>query len=82
MARTASRSALHLLGMALKCQQAAAVMDVNRYELEREILPPDWKEAVDLVIELLDYWADESSDMQRLNRIFKELMDSYEGFRR
>jgi hypothetical protein len=29
---------------------------------------------------LLEYWADESSDMKRLSHILKELMRSYESF--
>lgn len=80
MMRSCSRSALHLLGMALKCQQAAAVMKINRKDLETEVLPRDWKEAVEQVIDLLDYWADESSDMKRLSHILKELMRSFESF--
>jgi hypothetical protein len=80
MMRSCSRSALHLLGMALKCQQAAAVMSINRKDLETKVLPPRWKEAVEQVAELLDYWADESSDMKRLSHVLKELMHSFESF--
>jgi hypothetical protein len=80
MMRSCSRSALHLLGMALKCQQAAAIMKVSQKDLEIEVLPLDWKEVVEQVIDLLGYWADESSDMKRLSNILKELMRSYESF--
>jgi hypothetical protein len=80
MMRSCSRSALHLLGMALKCQQAAAIMKVSQTDLEIEVLPLDWKEVVEQVIDLLGYWADESSDMKRLSNILKELMRSYESF--
>lgn len=80
MMRSCSRSALHLLGMALKYQQAAAIMKVSQKDLEIEVLPLDWKEAVEQVIDLLEYWADESSDMKRLSNILKELMRSYESF--
>jgi hypothetical protein len=76
MARSASRSGLHLLGMALKCQEAATVLGLSYSELEGEVLPDDWREAVELVIELLDYWGDESFDLNRLAHIFKELMRS------
>jgi hypothetical protein len=80
MMRSCSRSALHLLGMALKCQKTAAVMEISRKDLEAEMLPLHWKEAVEQVVELLEYWADESSDMKRLSHILKELMRSYESF--
>jgi hypothetical protein len=78
MIRTAARSALHLVGMALKCQQAATIMNLNRQELESEVLPADWSEAVDLIIDLLDYWAHESVDLERLARIFRGLVQSYD----
>ncbi len=79
MMRSCSRSALHLLGIALKCQQAATAMKIDRQDLEREVLPPQWKEAVVQVVELLDYWADESRDIKRLSSILKELMHSCES---
>jgi hypothetical protein len=79
MMRSCSRSALHLLGMALKCHQAATAMKMDRQVLEQEVLPPQWKEAVVQVVELLDYWAEESGDIKRLSSILKELMHSYES---
>jgi hypothetical protein len=77
MMRTCSRSALHLMGMALKCQQAAEVLHVDYQTLEQEMLPSNWREAVIQVIELLDYWAEESQDLERLSSILKELMHAY-----
>ena len=65
------------MGMALKCQQAAEVLHVDYQTLDQEMLPSNWREAVVQVIELLDYWADESQDIERLSNILKELMHSY-----
>lgn len=79
MGRSAGRSALHLIGMALKCQQAATVVQISRHELELQLLPADWREAVELVIQHMDYWSDESKDMKRLSYIFKELLNCYDN---
>lgn len=80
-ARSCARSALHLVGMALKCQKAAELTNLSENDLQREMLPHDWEEAVELVIDLLDYWSDESTDMKRLSNILKELMRCYEDCR-
>jgi len=78
MLRSCSRSALQLLGMALKCYFEAQVRGIDQKDLEREMLPPRWKGAVTSVREVLDYWADESIDVKRLSTIFAELMYIYE----
>jgi hypothetical protein len=80
-ARSCARSALHLVGMALKCQKAAELTNSSGHDLQREMLPHDWEEAVELVIDLLDYWSDESTDMKRLSNILKELMRCHEESR-
>jgi hypothetical protein len=77
MVRSCSRSALQLMGMALKCQRAAAVLHIDCRTLEQEMLPQQWRDAVIQVLELLDFWADESPDIDRLSNILKELMHSY-----
>ena len=79
MARSTGRSALHLAGMALKCKQAAAEILPDLHDLESQLLPPDWKEAVELVIDLMDYWADESIDLKRFGTILRELLHCYES---
>ena len=79
MARSAGRSALHLVGVALKCRQAAVTNLSDLRGLESQLLPSDWKEAVESVIELMDYWADESVDMKRFGTILKELLRCYGG---
>jgi hypothetical protein len=56
-ARNCARSALHLVGMALKCEKAAQLTNSSGYELRRKMLPHDWAEAVELVIDLLNYWS-------------------------
>jgi hypothetical protein len=80
-ARSCARSALHLVGMALKCQNAAELTASRKNELQREMLPHDWEHAVELVIDLLNYWSDESTDMKRLSIILKELIRCHEKFR-
>jgi hypothetical protein len=76
--RSCSRSALQLLGMALKCQLEARARGTSQQQLEREMLPPRWQEAVASVCEALEYWGDESTDMKRLRGIFSDLMYTYE----
>jgi len=78
MLRSCSRSALQLLGMALKCRFEAQAGETNQQDLERKMLPPRWQDAVTSVREMLDYWADESIDVKRLKTIFAELMQIYE----
>jgi hypothetical protein len=76
--RSASRSALQLLGMAIKCQLEAEARGMETLELESWFLPNRWREAVTAVSELLEYWSDESSDVERLNTVLKELTYYYE----
>ena len=53
--QSASRSALQLLGMAIKCRLEAEAGDLDRRELETCFLPDRWKEAVKAVYEMLEY---------------------------
>lgn len=80
-ARNCARSALHLVGMALKCENVAELTGSSYYDFSREMLPHGWEEAVELVIDMLDYWSEESSDMKHLSDILKELMKCYEDSR-
>jgi hypothetical protein len=76
--RSASRSAVQLLGMAIKCQLEGQTGGVARKELESLFLPDRWWEAVHMVSEMLEYWSDESSDVERLSFVLKELVRQYE----
>lgn len=76
--RSASRSALQLLGMAIKCQMESASRGLSRPELEACFLPERWWEAVQMVAEFLEYWSDEASDVERLSFVLKELIQRYQ----
>jgi hypothetical protein len=76
--RSASRSALQLLGMAIKCQTESGTRGLARQELEAWFLPDRWWEAVQMVLELLEYWSDEASDVERLGFVLKGLIQRYQ----
>jgi hypothetical protein len=78
--RCCSRSALQLLGMACKCHLDGA----HKYgeDLERQLLPPGWKDAVQLVLTSVEYWSAECADIQRMWRILSELLRVYQTLSR
>jgi hypothetical protein len=76
--RSASRSALQLLGMAIRCQVEGGTRGLARQELEAWFLPDRWWEAVQMVSKFLEYWSNEARDVERLSVVLKELIRHYQ----
>ena len=79
MARTCSRSSLLLLAMALRCKAEARSTGVSAMELEEMMLPERWRKAVEMTVETLTFWADESNDLSRMNDLLRDLLRIYES---
>jgi hypothetical protein len=79
MLRSCARSGLHLLAMAMQCRWEADLGKIHREDLERAVLPPTWRELIHELSSILEYWSDESNDLNSLNNIFRGLMGVYEG---
>ncbi|RDW73246.1 hypothetical protein BP6252_07153 [Coleophoma cylindrospora] len=77
MLRSVTRCSFHILGVALNCNAVAESRE-HQQSLEDRILPQKWKSFLAEVRMMLEYWSDENNDVKALDRIFKELLSSYE----
>ncbi|KAH8649797.1 hypothetical protein BX600DRAFT_441899 [Xylariales sp. PMI_506] len=66
MIRSCTRSCLHLL---------AVVFRATNERVIRALLPGGWKEAVASILQLIDYWKDESPDLEFLYKHLARLYD-------
>ncbi|KAJ9143827.1 C6 zinc finger domain containing protein [Pleurostoma richardsiae] len=73
MIRTCSRSALQLLGVAMRARQEAA--EGGDGLQIAELLPGGWRPAVASVIELIEYWKEESPELAGLLARLKQLYE-------
>ncbi|RFU78606.1 dna glycosylase [Trichoderma arundinaceum] len=69
------RNALQLLGMACKCRQDGG--EDGGAQMEQQILPQGWQDAVHLALTFFDYWSDECADARRMGRVVTELLHVY-----
>ncbi|KAL1960921.1 hypothetical protein VTO42DRAFT_5905 [Malbranchea cinnamomea] len=72
--RSCTRSALILLGTAIKCRIEAEAKGVGYRVLEAEMLPDRWKSAVLQVLHMLEVWSKESGHVERLRCIIQRLL--------
>lgn len=72
--RSCTRSALILLGTAIKCRIDAEARGVDARVLESEMLPEKWEAAVVQVLNMLGVWSRESGHVERLRRIVERLL--------
>ena len=71
MIRTCSRSALQLLGVAMRAQKEGR--EGRDVAFANDLLPDGWRESVASVIALVAYWEAESPELTRLLARLKEL---------
>lgn len=72
--RSCTRSALILLAAAIHCRRAESDPACSNHRIpSQELLPQRWREAVQLELNLLTAWADESKDVSQLRDLVKSL---------